>query len=176
MNPTIPQRTHLTAEQFDLLLHAEKPGPAEDAHLAACPTCRQQLDRLRAALCDLRTAVTAYSSAQRNPAPFSVRLAAIEAIPASRPVWRTRMAFAGSFAAVVLAAAVSTLVPHGEFNNRPQPVAVDTISSTAEANKFPIESDEALLDGIDQDLTDAVPPSLQPLAVASPSNSALHQQ
>jgi anti-sigma factor RsiW len=142
---------HLTTEQlYDLL---DNSAAASDAHLRTCSTCQLEFSDLRASLENFRLAATGLAAAEMPP------LTARHDEPASTPRFAFRpFAFAASFAtAAVLLVSVSLMRPRPTI----RPVTdAPTVTSTQ-------ESDAELLNGIQQDLSASVPPSLAPLEVAS---------
>ena len=156
------QPFHLTDEQmYDLLEPAA--NPAAQPHLQSCPKCRAEFASLRESLLNFRTAAT--------------NLAAVAA-PTYPPVARTMSRlfgpkiWAASFAtaAAVLAVSISMLHPvHNALGTSPA-----TTTSAPQAAQA-TESDDALLDGIQRDLSTSIPPSLEPLAVPAASGETSTQ-
>ena len=148
---------HLTTEQLnDLLLsgsgtanaaHNIAPTSQTARHLAQCPACTQELATLRAALANFRTAASAFAQ-QEALAP--------RPIPAAHTSRLTTMRapLAWAAAAVVVIGAVLPTSLH--YSRRPHPVAPVVRTSAP-------QSDEALLEEIDQDLSAPVPSAMQPL-------------
>jgi hypothetical protein len=149
--------THLTTEQLYNLL--DKPEHTSGTHLRTCAACRQELATLRSSLDNFRIATTKLAAAELP------RLTPHRESPAPRFAFRPQ-AFAATFAtvAVLLTASVTLLHPHHDA--APTPAAV-TASSP--------DSDAALLDGIQQDLSASVPPSLAPLEIAPATSSSDNQ-
>jgi anti-sigma-K factor RskA len=138
---------HLTTEQLYELL--DNPTLASDAHLRTCSTCQLEFSDLRASLENFRVAATGLAAAEMPP------LAAQRTTPAPTPRFAFRpFAFAASFAtaAVLLVS----------FHARP----VTRVRETPAVASTQV-SDAELLNGIQQDLSASVPPSLQPLEVAT---------
>ncbi len=138
----VNQQPHLTEDQLDhFLTH-----PAEDhPHLATCAPCRQQLASLRATFADLRQSLT--SLADSLPAhPAIVPTKPTAGITARPRVW------ACAAAVLALGAAMVPALHH------PAPRA-------AVVNPTTQQDDEALLEGINQDLSTPIAPSLKPLAI-----------
>ncbi len=149
---------HLTDDQMAQLLD-ETAGAITQQHLLSCAQCRTEVAELRAALTGFRAAATGLAAAEAptlHPRPAA-------ASPA--PIGFRRYAWAASFATVaaMLALSVSLLGPA-----HPGGKAVPAVV-TAQTNA-PAVSDEALLDGIQQDLSTSIPPSLEPLAVPATHN------
>ena len=136
-------KPHLTEDQFDhFLTH-----PAEDhPHLATCAPCRQQLHTLRATFADLRQSLTSLAESLTSHPPV------LPAKPSARPrLW------ACATAALVLGVALVPTIHHPKAQ---APVATITTQ----------QDDEALLEGINQDLSTPMAPSLKPLAI-QPQNA-----
>jgi hypothetical protein len=148
---------HLTDEQiFALLDEQEHIEPTLQLHLLACPACAAELTTLRGSLANFR--IAAINLASEVP-PLAPRTA-----PAPRQRIRRR-AWAASFATAAAMAALSIALIHPQHTTsgsqaRPNAPAVQDV-----------ESDEALLDGIQQDLSTPIPPSLEPLALPAASNT-----
>ena len=156
MNRTIERNVerngHLTEEQLYELL--EQPNVASEAtlHLAACERCAGEFAAVRESLNGFRLAATGLAQAKFSPV-LQVRGGFLSGMRRGMLAWPMGLAAAG----VVLAASVTMVHRTGPS------VPVNTASVAA----APLESDEALLDSVDQDLSTSVPPSLEPLAVAS---------
>jgi len=153
---------HLTdAQMFGLLDEPDRADATTRLHLVACPNCQTELRTLRASLTNFRAAATSLASAE-TPALASTRVAA----PASpsrfrRQVWATSLA-----AVAVLAIAAPFVHP---VHKTP---AIQAAPGNSPVQPNPAaESDDALLDGIQRDLSTSIPPSLEPLAVPAQSSS-----
>ena len=157
------QTFHLTDQQmYDLLEPAT--NPATQSHLQSCPKCQAEFATLRESLLNFRTAAT--------------NLAAVAA-PTYPPVASRTIArffgpkvWAASFATATAALAVSIAMLHPVHNT-----LGTTAASTASAPQAApaAESDDALLDGIQRDLSTSIPPSLEPLAVPAASGETSTQ-
>lgn len=153
-----PSTIHLTHEQLcDLLLahSAEQPSPALEAaedHLRNCLTCSSELEGLRRSLLTFRQAATSYAEqAYARPAMYRASIA-----PAPR--FRSHVLYWATAAALAIAVALPFSLRH-QRTPAPQPVTA-TVTTTPHST----QSDEALLDSIDQDLSADVPAAMQPLA------------
>ncbi len=148
---------HLTDEQMAALLD-QSAGAITQQHLLTCARCQAEVSDLRTALTGFRDAATSLAAAE-TPA-LRLRPEASPATSGFRPY-----AWAASFAtiAAMLALSVSLLHPAHSRGNGVAPVV------TAQTNT-PAVSDEALLEGIQQDLSASIPPSLEPLAVPATHN------
>jgi hypothetical protein len=148
--------THLTHEQLcDLLLATTPPHDAEASethdHLRNCPLCASEFANLQSSLSLFRETANSYSGrafTQMQSAPD--RLPTREV--AIKPV---HWAFA---AAVVFLAAIIPLAYHP----RHQPALYAPAPSAAPVHTT--ESDEALLEDIDQTLSAPIPSPMKPLA------------
>jgi hypothetical protein len=152
MNRTMNVTNHLTPEQLYELL--DQPAAAGEArmHVAACERCATEFATLRESLDGFKLAATRLAEAKFSPM-LQVRGGFFSGVRQSMVAWPMGLAAAG----VLLAASVTMV-------HRAGPGAPVNTASVAAA---PLESDEALLNSIDQDLSTSVPPSLEPLAMTS---------
>jgi len=147
---------HFTEAEFYNLL--DNNDPQAKQHLAECEPCQAEIDSLRASLSNFRLAATNLSSLQTPPQVPSRLLGNSShrnrffTVP--RAAWAT-----GLVAAMALCTASVSLLHKPAA--APQPT-VQTTSETAMA-VAESQSDDALLMGIDNDLSTSVPPSLAPL-------------
>jgi len=137
------KRSHLSSEQIERVL-AGSPEELSQEHLGQCASCREEVEHLRAVFGSLRATMTITAQSQRRSAVLRERK--------SSP----RLAWAAALAVLVVGLMIplSPLVHlrRGETPAaRPTPPA-DTLS------------DEALLNGIQKDLSTSVPEPLEPLA------------
>jgi hypothetical protein len=156
MNRTIEQNMdvngHLTEEElYELLVQPDVAGGAK-LHLAGCERCASEFAVIRESLDGFQVAARGLAEAKFSPI-LQVRGGFLSGIRQSMMAWPMGLAAAG----VLLAASVTMV-------HRAGPSAV---VNTASVQAAPLESDDALLDGINQDLSTSVPPSLEPLSVAS---------
>jgi hypothetical protein len=142
---------HLTSEQMESTLSG---CPTEEGarHLSGCVQCAGELAALREVFGDLREATAASAEYHRRFV--------------STPVTRRTPRMAWAMAAVVLFVAVATPVA---VHHRQAPTVVHV---GAAANADATISDEALLDGVQNDLSTSVPASMLPLAGTSTSTTA----
>ena len=149
---------HLTEEQmYDLLDPAADTNP--HPHLLACPHCKSELTNLRESLELFRDAATSFaaSAAPRRvavPEPVASRFF-------SPKVWATSFATATA----LLVISISMLHPTASG-----PATAPVATVVAPQTTASTVSDEALLEGIQQDLSTSIPPSLEPLAVQTASS------
>jgi hypothetical protein len=161
MNPT----SHLNDEQMYSLLD-EAPNAEAQAHLLACVACQQEFSSLRGSLGNFRSAATSFAAAE-GPS-YAPRM---NAVRSTAPRLAPRI-WAGSLATAALLLAVSVSVFHP---GTPGPeTATNTAPQAPQVTVAPV-SDEALLDGIQRDLSTSVPPSLEPLEVAAGSSDTSTQ-
>ena len=157
-----PTNRHLSHEQLcDVLLvqPAETRSPALEAaedHLRNCLICSSELEALRDSIALFRQTGSLYS--ERVYARPVMRRASI----APSPGFRSHVLYWATAAVIAIAVAL----PFGlHRHNAPATASVRPAALTAApASAESAQSDEALLDGIDQDLSAAVPAAMQPLA------------
>ena len=158
MNPTI----HLTDEQmYDLL--EPSANPAAQPHFRSCSRCQAEVASLRESLAIFRDATTDVAAIAAPKLPPAIALT--NSWSFGPKVW------AASFATATAVLAVSISVLHPMHRN---PVTNTTPGSAPQA-ALTNESDDALLDGIQQDLSTSIPPSLEPLAVPAASSETSTQ-
>ncbi len=153
---------HLTEEQmYDLLDTAA--DTTSHHHLLDCAACQSEMTNLRASLDLFRDAATNYSAAK---APSRLPVAPPMAVRFFSPkIWATSFATATA----LLAISISFLHPLQNGINTPAVAATPAIETATSV------SDDALLDGIQQDLSTSIPPSLEPLAVQTASSETVTQ-
>jgi hypothetical protein len=153
---------HLTDEQMYDLLEPASNAPAQP-HLQSCAECQAELTNLRESLANFRGAATnlAAMSAPRH-FPIASRITSWFFGP---KVWAASFATATA----ILAVSISVLNPvHGGSGT-------NTSANSAAQTALATESDDALLDGIQQDLSTSIPPSLEPLAVPAAASETSTQ-
>jgi len=135
-------------------------------HLRACPLCAAELSSLQASLGNFQAATTSFANQElsllRLLHPNRIKLHAITSASSSRST-RLHHPFAWAIAAgVVVAASIGAMVPRGLHR---QAVLQTTAAVVApiHANSAP-ESDQALLEEVDDDLSSSVPSAMQPLS------------
>ena len=154
--------THLNDEQMYALLDDATNAEAQ-AHLLACADCREEFSTLQASLVNFRGAATNMAAAQ-TPELSQQIYAVRPAKPSLAPRFWT-----ASLATAALLIAVSVSVFHVGPNGSGT-VANETAQVTPAAL-----SDDALLEGIQSDLSTSVPPSLEPLQVTAGSSDSSTQ-
>ncbi len=160
---------HLTEDQFGELLAASQeiasPGATRaEAHLLCCKQCTSELDSLRESLSLFREASTAHADNELRRLPqMSLPARRLLLFPALDPAF-----LAAAAAAIFLVA----LLPMQGFRQQTlQPAA------TASAPSPSAESDEALLEDVNREVSASVPTPMQalddPTASASPASTGI---
>lgn len=151
------QETHLNSEQLENLMCAA-PDATLKLHVDNCTECAAELASLRTVLGDFRTAAT--ESARYHRAVAAVSAPRSRKVPAA--AWGLAMA------ALVAAVAVPFSVHHGGTTTGAQVQTVADVQPDAARPGAAQLSDEALLSGVQDDLSASVP---EPLAPLSSSNT-----
>jgi anti-sigma factor RsiW len=150
---------HLTPAQLDALLSpnaSARDAAAAEAHLLLCPACAAELDHLRDSISLFRQASSNHASRElNNLQPLSLPTRSL-LFPALQPTHRFAVA------ATLLVA----LLPLQSFRARP------IQSAEAYAVADTTESDAALLDDVDREVSASVPTSMQALADPTEGDSA----
>lgn len=141
---------HLTSEQMESTLSG-RPSEETTRHLGDCAQCAGELTALREVFGDLRKATAASAEHHRR----FVSTAGARRVP--------RMAWALVTAMLFVAVGAPLAIHHRGAT----PPVTDKVSTGADATI----SDEALLDGVQNDLSTSVPASMLPLAGASTSTT-----
>ncbi len=128
-------------------------------HLSQCSQCTNELGSLRTALAGFRDASKGLAAAHFSPRLEVRGHGLLHGMRASMLAWPLSLAAAG----VLCAASVFVL-------HRPAVQSRSEVTAAARQTVSP-ESDESLLDGINNDLSAPVPPSLEPLAVSAAEGS-----
>jgi hypothetical protein len=150
---------HLTTDQLDALLAsasapaasaANRAEPAfAEAHLLACPQCAAELAGLRDSITLFRDATTAHADQLLRRLP-----------PISLPSRAYRPALEPAYWVAAAAMGLAALLPLKTLRQQafqPPPAA------TARVANHSAESDEALLDDVNRDISASVPASMQAL-------------
>jgi len=153
---------HLTHEQLCDMLLARSPHPlssdfaAMQDHLAACPSCTAELANLRTSLALFREASVSYSQQHLT----QLHANAVPTVPKTAiPIY-----WAVAAAALCIAAALPITL------HRQTPSAPASSTSTTPATYS--QSDEALLEEINQELSAPIPSPMRPLADPTASSAA----
>ncbi len=172
-NPVLQREAerHLSDEQFYALLD-RSPDSLAGGHVERCAACRDELAQIRASLSNLRLAVDGLA-ADTPARPSLVKPQAPGRLP-RRPVSTPVRAAFGVQAWTACCATVLALVSMSITVVRPhwlvaRPAASDGAARPAVSVAAQQASDEALLDGVEQDISTSIPPSLAPLAVPAES-------
>lgn len=152
---------HLTDEQFGELL--ERPTRAAetsdaDAHLARCEQCREELNSMREAVVLFRDSAAAFAERELGR---SQRVRASSFVPMHRGVSHGLL-----WAAAGLLVIAGALPLELQRHARPLPQANRTTANAAITS----ESDEALLEDINREVSASVPAPMQ--ALADPTGNA----
>jgi len=169
------QTPHLTHEQIANLLIADPtvcdldlPQTASDsdaqmkAHLLECNACIAELAELRQSLAGFREAATMHAASQAQRHTVFV--------PAKKPAGYRQLALWSASAATLVVAVSAAFGVHRTQPAANQIPATPVQVAQAQTEAVPpvvphtVESDEALLASIDQDLSASIPSSMQPLA------------
>jgi hypothetical protein len=152
MNP------HLNPDQIYTLLDRPEGDRSAQEHLLSCAPCRAEVASLRDSLTNFRLAATNFSLLHTPTRLLD---------PTPRPRFFTipRAAWAGGLVAAMALCTASISVLH-------KPAVPVNPAAQTTGNPAPdAQSDDALLNGIDTDLSTSVPPSLQPLDVTAASEN-----
>jgi hypothetical protein len=149
---------HLTEAQLHDLLSAtpEAASTPAQAHLAACPLCRDEFFTLEHSLTNFRLAASHFALLHTPPRPAVGTTVHRSFFAVPKLVW------AAGLASVLAVTGVTLSTSHNQPPRVTPPV-------TTVAAQQPV-SDEALLQDIDTDLSTSVPPSLQPLDTTTASD------
>ena len=154
-----PNNHHLTEEQFGELLapSTETSDRAlAEAHIASCEQCSAELASLRDSLSLFRTATGAFAENEFRRLPQW----SASREPVRRPLFQP--AYWAAAAALLLAA----LLPLQMFHRHPPASPVVAAVTTPDR---PAESDEALFESVNSEISEAVPSPMQ--ALADPTSS-----
>jgi hypothetical protein len=168
---------HLNHEQIcDILLaetgqsSSDSPASGVDAHrdhLRDCLICASELELLRQSISLFRASSIAYTDRELRPRRLPTPFVSLNLNKASSRRHGTHSLL---WAAAALALAIGVPLGLHRHGSAPLPSASIAVSAPAQS----IESDEALLEGINQDLSTAVPSPMQ--ALADPTASATQTQ
>ncbi|WP_263368188.1 hypothetical protein [Edaphobacter bradus] len=162
---------HLTHEQLCDILLACAPHPlssdyaALQQHLRSCPACSDEIARLDHSLKLFREASTTHARQQLVEIHANQAACHSSVLPSPRTV--SRPLYWACAAALALTVLAPLGLRHRHVTPSPSPAAVNAPARTQ-------ESDEALLEEINQDLSAAVPSPMRPLddPAASSTRSA----
>jgi hypothetical protein len=158
--------SHLTGEQFGELMAGKTEAAGvelalAEAHLLVCEQCAAELASLREAICFYREASSAYADEELRQRPRWI-------LPARSSTPRSLApAYWLAAAAMFLTALLPLQVMH---RHRAAPPAAGVSSVAASAAGRDTQSDEALLEDVNSEISASVPTSMQ--ALADPSDDA----
>jgi hypothetical protein len=153
---------HLTHEQLCDMILARSPHPlssdfaALQHHLGACPSCTAELANLRTSLALFREASTSYSRQQLTQLRAN-KIPAVAKIAVQPIYWAA--------AAVLCIAAALPITLHRQA----PPTSASSTAATKPATTS--QSDEALLDEINEEISAPIPSPMQPLADPTASSA-----
>jgi hypothetical protein len=168
---------HLTHQQIcDLLLATQPVGtevsaePQQEAHqqhVDACLICASELSLLRTSVTGFREVSVAIAD----------RALARQTRSTLLPVERNTRTLTPAFFWAATGILFAAVLPLSLFHHNVNPMlkahtAPTTVATSAPSPTTTVESDEALLEGINQDLSASVPTAMQPLAGSIADNSA----
>lgn len=155
---------HLSHEQLcDVLLAqpAETASPALETaedHLRNCLICSSELEALRSSIALFRRTGSSYAErVYARPAMYRASIA-------PSPRFGSHVLYWATAAAIAIAVALPFGLHRHDASAAASASAPAAAVSTSPEVTRSAQSDEALLDGIDQDLSAAVPSALEPLA------------
>ncbi|HEX4650572.1 MAG TPA: hypothetical protein VH250_03620 [Granulicella sp.] len=151
-------------------------------HLRACPLCAAELSSLQASLNNFQAATTSFANQElsllRSLYPNRINLRSIaSATPAPAPRLYNKP-FAWAIAAgLVLAASLGTMLPRG-LHHHPALHVASAVVAAMHPSAPALESDQALLEEVDDDLSSNVPSAMEPLSdpISAASASATAAQ
>jgi anti-sigma factor RsiW len=156
---------HLTGEEFGELMAGTTEAAGDvlaqaEAHLLVCEQCSAELASLREAICFYREASSAYADEELRKRPRWI-------LPARSTTSRSLVpAYWATAAAMFLIA----LLPMQVIRRHSAASAAASVSSVAASNAAGsnAQSDEALLEDVNSEISASVPSSMQ--ALADPNN------
>jgi len=167
-----PGKSHLTGEQFgELMAGTTEAAGGElalaEAHLLVCEQCAAELASLREAICVFREASSTYADEELRRRPRWIlperRSFSLSLVPA---YW---VAAAAMF--------ITALFPLQVLRHHNVPQAPAGVSSVAVSNAASdAQSDEALLEDVNSEISRSVPASMQALADPSDDETAANSE
>jgi hypothetical protein len=149
-------------------------------HLRSCPLCAAELSSLQVSLSNFQAATTSFANQElsllRSLYPNRINIQSI-ASANSRPtarIYHKPLAWAIA-AGLVVATSIGTLVPHG-LRHQPALHAASAVVAAIHPITPAAESDQALLEEVDDDLSSNVPSAMQPLSDPISTSSAAATQ
>jgi hypothetical protein len=149
-------------------------------HLRACPLCAAELSALQTSLGNFQAATTSFANQElsllRSLYPNQINIRSIASATPRPAVHLYQKPFVWAIAAgLVVAASVGTLVPRG-LHHQPALSAASAVVAAMHPGKPSAESDQALLDEVDDDLASNVPSAMEPLSDPISTSSAATAQ
>lgn len=159
-------KSHLTGEQFgELMAGTTEAAGGElalaEAHLLMCEQCAMELASLREAICFYREASNAYADEELRQRPRWI-------LPARRSTPRSLAPAYWVAAAAMLLTALFPLQLMRRHSIAPAAASVSSVAASDAGRDT--QSDEALLEDVNSEISASVPTSMQ--ALADPSDDA----
>lgn len=162
--------THLTGEQFGELLARSTEAAGGDtalaeAHLLVCEQCAAELASLRESICFFRQASSAYADEELRNRPQWI-------LPGRRSLSQSLVPAYWVAAAAMFLTALFPLQVLRRHSVAPPPAGVSSVAASVAASDAALEaqSDEALLDDVNREISATVPTPMQ--ALADPTEDA----
>ncbi|MGA2438955.1 MAG: hypothetical protein ABSF57_10655 [Acidobacteriaceae bacterium] len=167
-----PGETHLTGEQFgELMARPAESAGAElalaEAHLLVCEQCAAELASLREAICLFREASSTYADEELRRRPSWI-------LPERRSFSRSLVPAYWVAAAAMFMTALFPLQVLRRHSVAPAPAAVSSVAAS-DADRD-AQSDEALLEDVNSEISRSVPASMQALADPSDDETAVNSE
>ena len=167
-----PGETHLTGEQFgELMARPAESAGAElalaEAHLLVCEQCAAELASLREAICLFREASSTYADEELRRRPSWI-------LPERRSFSRSLVPAYWVAAAAMFMTALFPLQVLRRHSVAPAPAAVSSVAAS-DADRD-AQSDEALLEDVNSEISRSVPASMQALADPSDDETAANSE
>ena len=167
-----PGETHLTGEQFgELMARPAESAGAElalaEAHLLVCEQCAAELASLREAICLFREASSTYADEELRRRPSWI-------LPERRSFSRSLVPAYWVAAAAMFMTALFPLQVLHRHSAQPAPAGVSSVASS-DADRD-AQSDEALLEDVNREISASVPTSMQALADPSDDETAVNSE
>jgi hypothetical protein len=149
-------------------------------HLRACPLCAAELQSLQVSLENFQAATTSFANQELsllrslypNRIPNRINTRSIGSAAPRPAIHLYQKPFVWAMAAgLVVAASVGSLVPHG-LHHQPALHSASAVVAAIHPSTPTAESDQALLDEVDNDLSSNVPSAMQPLSDPSTSSNS----
>jgi hypothetical protein len=139
-------------------------------HLRACPLCAAELSSLQSSLTNFRAATTRFADQELARLKASRPQTQFVSLMPQRKAPLARRPFLWACAAVLLVGATTGILVPVALHHQDRAVTTAAVSPAQEAAPAP-ESDQALLEEVDDDLSSSVPSAMQPLSDPLPTQS-----